>query len=450
MNLFLKQKKLISMRKFLALAIAFACLSTSIFAQTPTELLEKAKKAVKATSGKKKEKFAEAQQAIEAALKVPEIQSGYEAYLLKAKLMNEMGALDDQERTVSNIKKQTFKPEYLNSGLDGANAVLMALKNTKDPKAIKEIGKITTETYNYLRAYAGEYSEKQDYVTSYLSFKTCLDYHEAIKAAGIKSPLEKIEDYNGVLYLTGLLSTYAQKEEEAAPIYQKLLDANKDSSFVYSGLYKTKLKTDRAGALKILEQGRIKYPNDNGMLFNEINHYLQDGKMDLLIIKLKEGIQKEPKNTSLVFTLGNVYDNLSQKETDPAKQEELQKEAMVYYSKTLEMDSKNVDAIYSIGATFYNRAAKLSIELKKLGDLPPNKENDKKYNAKEKEMIAEFDKALPFFQKAEALNPNDKNTLIALKEIFAKKNDLTLSKEFKTRFENVEAGGKNESPYFKQ
>ena len=38
------------MRKFFALAIAFACLSTSIFAQTPTELLEKAKKAVKAAS----------------------------------------------------------------------------------------------------------------------------------------------------------------------------------------------------------------------------------------------------------------------------------------------------------------------------------------------------------------------------------------------------------------
>lgn len=438
------------MRKFLALAIAFACLSTSIFAQTPTELLEKAKKAVKATTGKKKEKFAEAQQAIDAALKAPENQSGFEAHLLNAKLMNEMSSLDDQERTLANIKKQAFTPAYISSGLDGANAIMMALKNTKDPKAIKEIGKITNDSYSYLRAYAGEYSEKLDYVNSYLSFKSCLDFHEAVKAAGIKSPLDKIEDYNGVLYLTGLLSTYAQKEEEAAPIYQKLLDAKKDSAFVYAGIYKNKLKTDREGALKILEQGRIKFPNDNSMLFNEINHYLQDGKMDQLIIKLKEGIAKEPKNTSLVFTLGNVYDNLSQKATEPAKQEELQKEAMVYYSKTLEMDSKNVDAIYSIGATFYNRAAKLSTELKKLGDLPPNKENDKKYNAKEKEMIAEFDKALPFFQKAEALNANDKNTLIALKEIFAKKNDLTLSKEFKTRFDNVDGGGKNEASYFKQ
>ena len=438
------------MRKLIVLSIAFACFCTTTFAQTPAELLDKAKKAVKATVGKKKDKFADAAQAIEAAMKAPELQAGYEVHLLKTKLMNEMAAIDDEGRLTASITKKVYKAEYIKSGLDASDALLMAFKNTKDPKAIKEIGKVSDETYKNVRTYAGEYSEVQDYANSYLSFKTCMDLHNAIKAAGLKSPLDKIEDYNSILYLTGLLSTYAGKEEEAAPIYQKMLDANQDSMFVFSGLYKVKLKSDRAGALKILEQGRKRYPNDNGMLFNEINHYLQDGKLNELIEKLKEGIAKEPKNTSLMFTLGNVYENLSQQEKDPAKQEELQKEAMVCYNKTLEMDSKNVDAIYSIGASFYNKAAKVSLELKKLGELPPNKENDKKYAAKEKEMVAEFDKALPFFQKAEGLNANDRNTLIALKEIFARKNDLTLSKEFKARLEVVEGGGKNPASYFKQ
>jgi hypothetical protein len=437
------------MRRFFAVAIAIALFSSSTFAQTPAELLEKAKKTVKAVGGKK-EKFAEAQSAVEAALKAPENQAGFEAHLLKAKLMNQIAGFDDAERQKTQILKTTFKPEFITAGPEGAAAFLTALKNTKDPKAIKEIAKISNETYGYLRAAAGDYSEKQDYVGSYNAFKGCLDFHEAIKAAGMKSALDKPEDYNSILYFTGLLSTYAQKEEESGAIYQKLLDAKKDSAFVYAGLYKLKLKADREGALKILQQGRLKYPMDNSMLFNEINHYLTDGKLNELIVKLKEGIEKEPKNTSLVFTLGNVYDNLSQQEKDPAKQEELQKEAMVYYAKTLEMDSKNVDAIYSIGASFYNKAAKFSAEMKKLGDLPPNKENDKKYNAKEKEMIAEFDKALPFFKKAESLNPNDKNTLIALKEIFAKKNDLPMSKEFKTRFDTVDGGGKNAASYFKE
>jgi hypothetical protein len=405
---------------------------------------------VKAATGKKKEKFAEAEQAIEAALKAPENQSGYEVYLQKAKLMFEMAAYDEQERLTSSFKKTTYKSEFMKSGTDGANALLTALKNTKDPKAIKEVGKLTKDMYGYLRGYAGEYSEMQDYVNSYSNFKTCLDFQDGLKAAGLAGPLDKVEEYNNIMYFAGLLSTYAGKEEDAAPIYQKMLDANRDSLFVYTGLYKLTLKNDRAAALKLLEKGRKKFPNDNNLLFSEINHYLTDGKLNELIEKLKEGIAKEPKNVSLVFTLGNVYDNLAQQEKDEAKQEALQKEAMAQYSKTLEMDSKNVDAIYSIGASFYNKAAKFSAELKKMNDLPPSKENNKKYEAKEKEMVAEFDKALPFFQKAEVLNPNDKNTLIALKEIFAKKNDLATSKEFKIRLEKIDAGGKNETSYFKQ
>jgi tetratricopeptide (TPR) repeat protein len=162
---------------------------------------------------------------------------------------------------------------------------------------------------------------------------------------------------------------------------------------------------------------------------------------------LKAGIAKEPKNVSLYFTLGNVYDNLSQKETDPAKAQGYADEAMVWYNKTLALDSKNSDAIYSIGASFYNKAAQFSKEMKKL-ESDFSKEGQKKYDAAEKLMIAEFDKALPYFKKAESINPNDQNTLIALKEIFAKKNDMNLSKEFKTRLDTVQSGGKNAKSYF--
>jgi hypothetical protein len=77
-----------------------------------------------------------------------------------------------------------------------------------------------------------------------------------------------------------------------------------------------------------------------------------------------------------------------------------------------------------------------------------SKEGQKKYEAAEKLMISEFDKALPYFKKAESINANDQNTLIALKEIFAKKNDMKMSGEFKSRLETVQGGGKNAKSYF--
>jgi hypothetical protein len=64
------------------------------------------------------------------------------------------------------------------------------------------------------------------------------------------------------------------------------------------------------------------------------------------------------------------------------------------------------------------------------------------------EMKSLFDKALPFFKKAESLAPADINTLIALKTIFERKNDSALYQEFTKRLKTLEAGGKIEKSYF--
>ena len=70
-----------------------------------------------------------------------------------------------------------------------------------------------------------------------------------------------------------------------------------------------------------------------------------------------------------------------------------------------------------------------------------------KQTAMRGDILKEFENALPYFQKAEKLNPSDMNTLLALKEIYARKDDFELSKVFKTRIEQLNAGEKLES-YF--
>ncbi|MEP6846338.1 MAG: hypothetical protein ABI861_10060 [Panacibacter sp.] len=59
-----------------------------------------------------------------------------------------------------------------------------------------------------------------------------------------------------------------------------------------------------------------------------------------------------------------------------------------------------------------------------------------------------FDESVPHFKKAESIDPNDLNTLIALIEIYSRKEDLVISAEMKRRLEVVKSGGKNPSPYF--
>ena len=64
-------------------------------------------------------------------------------------------------------------------------------------------------------------------------------------------------------------------------------------------------------------------------------------------------------------------------------------------------------------------------------------EGTKKYEAIKTEMASLFEEALPYFLKADELNGQDRNTLIALKEIFARKDDFEKSNAYKDRLESL-------------
>jgi tetratricopeptide (TPR) repeat protein len=172
--------------------------------------------------------------------------------------------------------------------------------------------------------------------------------------------------------------------------------------------------------------------------------------LNQLVDRLKQAISKEPNNIGLYITLGNVYDNLFQgalKEKNEAKTTEYFTEANKYYGQALAKDPKNLDATYSTGALYYNKAAYLTQEMNAISDF--SSASLKKLDALKTQVMGLFDQALPYFQKAESINPDDTNTLVALTEIYARKED-DLSLEFKKRLTNVRGGGKNSTSYFKQ
>ncbi len=447
------------LNKLVAVAALLLFTAVSISAQTPAELLKKASKAVDAANGKK-EKMPEAEAALDAAMKAPENQSNIDAWLTQAKFYNDQAELDNINRTtaLTVLKKATYKNEFTYSANKGLAAIQQAIKLLQPSapdykKQVKKVVEATSKLQPYLNFYSQEFTENKDYANSYTSFKGTMDLHDFIKANGGKSSLDDQKAMDRQMYLTALISTFADKRVENIPLYEKLIATGKDTSFTYAALYDAKmsLKTsaDSANAISILSKGRAKFPDDSQLLFSEINYYLKIGKLDVLIDKLKEGIKREPKNVGLYFTLGNVYDNLSQQEKDEAKRTGYDNESINYYNKALEIDPKNTEALYSLGARYYNKAAKLSKDMKAM-ESDFSKAGQKKYDGLEKDMQAQFDLSLPYFKKAESFNANDQNTLVALKEIYARKNDLKTSNEFKMRLQTVTDGGKNATSYFKE
>lgn len=398
-----------------------------------------------------KAKLKEAREAIDKALADGgEGVSDAKAWILKGDIYNEIAT---QIVTVRQLGFGDISelPQVDNPALDAFQAYLKGLSLAQKKFETKDAMKGVTNVQPNLANFGVQKYEEQAYEQAFQSFKAGLEAHDILKKEGEKSLLDAEEEYNNQLYITGLAALSGGQVADAKPYFQKLFDMKYDKPTIYEAMYK--IEADEKGpdaAYHYLETGREKYPDDVSLLFADINHALRTNQLDKLIIKLQDAIAKEPDNVSLYTTTGNVFDQLYQKEAqagNTAKAEEYFNKALEYYQKGLERDENNTDAIYSIGTLYYNRAASMTQELNKLAD-DYSKEGVKKYEALKEQIFTQFDKALPFFQRVEKINPNDVNTLIALKEIYARKDQLDVSNEFKNRLDTVQSGGKVEGSYF--
>ena len=109
------------------------------------------------------------------------------------------------------------------------------------------------------------------------------------------------------------------------------------------------------------------------------------------------------------------------------------------YAEALAKEPTNFDATYSQGALYYNKAASMTAKLNELSN-DYSSAGTKKYNAIKAEMDGYFKQALPFFLKAEELSPKDLNTMVALKEIYAREGQLDKSAEYKAKMEAAGSG----------
>ena len=398
-----------------------------------------------------KEKLNEAKVAIDEAITDGEISRDPDAWVLKGEIYNEVANQYVILRQLPEAGDASSLPKAEDPAIEASLAFQKAYELAEKRYQTRDALKGMRTTQNNLNNMGFYHYEDQEYAEAHQNFKQTLELHKILKKEGEASSLDAVEDYNQQLYTTGLTAFTAGMMDAAEPFFKELYDINYDNPSIYEVLYKINAgKSGPEEAFAYLVKGREAYPDDIGLLFAEINHYLSINKLDALIEKLKAAIDKEPENVSLYNTTGSVFDQLYQKEAKEGNEEKALgyfNQSLEYFKKALEVAPNNFDALYSIGALYYNRAALLTQGLQELAD-DYSKDGIAKYEALREKIFAEFDKALPYFKNCEKINPNDVNTLIALKEIYAKKGELEMSTEFKTRLENIQDGGTNES-YFK-
>lgn len=438
------------MKQLFFLALSFLLISTAANAQDYKDA-KKAYNTFTLDHFNNKAKLKDAKEAIDNAMGAAETQAILDAWVTKGKIYNSIAEEVLQVKT-TGLGKLEELPTAEAPAVEAYNAYAKALPLVTKKFETKDILAGFQAAQGFLDNFGRVAFEEQKYKLAYENFQLLLNSHEELKKNAQKSILDTEEAYNYAMFLTATAALLAEKNDVAKPLLEKLYQAKYDKAAIYESLYTLNSAADINAAYTYLDEGRKRYPEEISLLFADINHHLKLGKLDILIEKLKAAIAQEPNNVSLYTVLGSVYDNLYQKaETagDKAKGEEYFNAALDYYNQAIAKDTKNVDAVYSIGALYYNKAAVTTQKMNTL-ENDYSKEGLKKYKEMKEEVFAQFEKALPFFKRAEALDPNDTNTLIALKEIHAKKNELEASKEFKRRLEVIQGGGKNEKPYYQQ
>ncbi len=164
-------------------------------------------------------------------------------------------------------------------------------------------------------------------------------------------------------------------------------------------------KGDTATYDKYIKEGRIKFPENEAIIRAELQKFLETKEFDKAMVNLDLAISKDPKSHSLLYIKGNIL------QTTIGDLEA----AVVAYDKALALKPDYLDPIYMKGLMHVNAANGLT---KEINDLPFNA--NKKFKELKAKQKGEFEKALPLFEKAHEIDPKDRQTLIALKEVYYK------------------------------
>lgn len=239
-----------------------------------------------------------------------------------------------------------------------------------------------------------EYYNKKDYENSYKAFEKA--YQINTQMAGGKT--DTLNLLNAAISAE-LLKNY----DKTIELYDKLIKEKAGGAAAYRALADAyKAKGDEVKQIETLKAGRAAYPNDGSLIFAELDIYLQKGKDKEALDNLNLAIQKDPKNAVLYGVLANIYD----RQNNFAKAEE-------NYKKALELDPKYFDAAYNLGALYFNKGVNLTNEANAL----PLSAKDK-YKKLTDEADKAFALSVPYLEKALEINPNDKNTINSLKQLY--------------------------------
>ncbi len=274
-----------------------------------------------------------------------------------------------------------------------------------------ELNRMSSLTYN---AAVQAYNAKE--------FEEAITYF--MKTVDLKKTFGEV-DTNSI-YNAALSATNAKMYDKALELYQELIKHEFANPAIYTAASQIYMfEEDTANAIDVLLLGRKRYPGDYNVIINLTNIYLAEGDVEKSTDLLNLALEKQPDNEQLYYNVGVVYDEAA-KDTllSDEKRDELLQLAVKNYESAIELKEDYFDAYYNLGALYFNNGVQILLQANEL----PLSETEKYDQLKEK-ANDQFQKALPYLERAYELKPDDRNTLLALKELYTRTKQYDKLKE---------------------
>ncbi len=204
-----------------------------------------------------------------------------------------------------------------------------------------------------------------------------------------------------IIYNTALAAYNAKNWEKASKYLEESIEYNYgggDAVLLLHQVYGT--MQDSTKMAENLQTGFEKYPEDDRLLTQLINYYLETKQNDEAKAYLNQAIENDPDNPTYYYARGVL--------ADQAKNYD---EAIEDYKNALELDETYFDALYNLGVIYYNKA----IEQMNVA----NDETDHaKFKAEKEKADSLFKTSLPFMERAHESKPEDVSVLESLKGLY--------------------------------
>lgn len=235
-------------------------------------------------------------------------------------------------------------------------------------------------------------------------FTKSTDYFERVVALSSKAGAA---DKDGVQN-AAVAAMNAGNYDKAIQYYSMMLGQDTSGS-MYAQVYKALLaKGDTAQGIVKLDEGRSKFPKNQALLTEKLNHLFRQQKNAEAEQLLKLAIENDPTNHTLYLAAGSTYESLGRVD-----------DAIASYKKAIEVKPDAWQAYYNLGAYHNNKG-------KELQDAANNEKDNKKYEAGIKAADAQLQLALVNLEKAKELteigSADRMDIMRALKQLYVRLN----------------------------